>query len=54
MTKYARLAAAATLVLLPLVASAQTGCVHSPECPTAFLGLVGAGGATLYARWRAR
>ena len=33
---------------------AQTGCVHSPECPTAVLGAVGAAGAALYAKLRSR
>lgn len=33
---------------------AQGGCVNSPECPTAILGLVGAAGAALYVRLRSR
>ena len=40
------------LVCGPLLA--QGGCVNSPECPTAILGLVGAGGAALYVRLRSR
>ena len=42
------------LLLVPACASAQTGCIHSPECPTAILGVVGTAGAALYAKWRAR
>ncbi len=42
------------LLLLPACAGAQTGCIHSPECPTALLGLVGAAGAALYTKWRGR
>src|SRR5579875_2206212 len=33
------------LLLTPALAGAQTGCIHSPECPTALLGVVGAAGA---------
>lgn len=40
------------IFLVPFVAHAQSGCVDSPECPTAVLGLVGAAGAALYARFR--
>jgi XrtJ-associated TM-motif-TM protein len=43
-----------SLLLIPVLAHAQTGCVDSPECPTAVLGLVGAAGAALYARFRSR
>jgi XrtJ-associated TM-motif-TM protein len=43
-----------SLLLIPALAHAQTGCVDSPECPTAILGLVGAAGAALYARFRSR
>ena len=43
-----------SLFLLPALAHAQSGCVNSPECPTAVLGLVGAAGAALYARLRSR
>ena len=42
------------MLLAPLCAQAQNGCVHSPECPTALLGVVGAAGAALYARLRSR
>jgi hypothetical protein len=30
------------------------GCVDSPECPTALLGLIGAAGAAVYVRLRSR
>jgi len=43
-----------SLLLVPVLAHAQTGCIDSPECPTAVLGLVGAAGAALYARFRSR
>lgn len=43
-----------TLLLLPAVAGAQTGCIHSPECPTALLGVVAAAGAAFYAKVRGR
>jgi hypothetical protein len=43
-----------SLLLLPSLLQAQDGCVTSPECPTAVLGLVGAAAAALYARWRSR
>jgi XrtJ-associated TM-motif-TM protein len=43
-----------SLFLVPVLAHAQNGCVNSPECPTAILGLVGAAGAALYARLRSR
>ena len=42
------------LLLAPTLLQAQEGCIHSPECPTALLGVVGAAGAALYTRWRAR
>lgn len=43
----------ALLVLLPVVAHAQTGCLDSPENPTVVLGLVGsAAGALVYLRGR--
>jgi XrtJ-associated TM-motif-TM protein len=35
--------------LLPVVAHAQTGCLDSPENPTAILGLVGSAAAGLCA-----
>jgi XrtJ-associated TM-motif-TM protein len=42
---------AALLVLLPVVAHAQNGCLDSPENPTALLGLVGsAAGAGCWLR----
>jgi hypothetical protein len=43
-----------SLFLVPLLAHGQNGCINSPECPTAILGLVGAAGAVLYARLRGR
>ena len=48
-----RLAFLGSLFLVPALLHAQ-GCVDSPECPTAILGVVGAAGATLYVRWRSR
>jgi hypothetical protein len=42
------------VLLLPAVAAAQTGCVNSPECPTAVLGVVGAAAAMHYSRLRSR
>jgi hypothetical protein len=44
--------ALAFALCLCTAARAQDGCVHSPECPTAVLGLVGAAGAALYAKFR--
>jgi XrtJ-associated TM-motif-TM protein len=35
------------LVMMPVMAHAQTGCVDSPECPTALLGVVGCLGAAV-------
>ena len=49
-----RIAFVGTLLLVPVLAHAQSGCTDSPECPTAILGLVGAAGAALYARFRSR
>ncbi|WP_184253717.1 PExPT-CTERM protein [Granulicella mallensis] len=51
-----RFASFGLLFLLPAFAHAQGvgGCVDSPECPTAVLGLVGAAGAALYVRFRSR
>ena len=49
-----RFAFLGSLLLLPVIAHAQSGCVNSPECPTAVLGLVGAAGAALYARLRSK
>jgi XrtJ-associated TM-motif-TM protein len=45
-----------SLLLIPALLRAQGvgGCVDSPECPTAILGLVGAAGAALYVRFRSR
>ncbi len=55
MTKnLSRLTFLASLLLIPCMAHAQNGCIDSPECPTAVLGLVGAAGAALFARLRAR
>ncbi|HEY5381872.1 MAG TPA: PExPT-CTERM protein [Acidobacteriaceae bacterium] len=42
-----------SMLLVPLLARAA-GCVDSPECPTAILGVVGAAGAVLYVRLRSR
>ncbi len=42
------------LLLCVTSAHAQTGCIHSPECPTAVLGAVGAAGAAIYAKFRSR
>ena len=41
-------------LLAPMLAHAQSGCIHSPECPTAILGVVGTAGAALYAKLRSR
>lgn len=49
-----RVAVSGLLLLSPGCLHAQTGCIHSPECPTALLGVVGAAGAALYAKWRSR
>jgi XrtJ-associated TM-motif-TM protein len=45
---------AVSILLVPVFAHAQGGCIDSPECPTAVLGLVGAAGAALYVRLRSR
>jgi hypothetical protein len=42
-----------SVLFVPLLARAA-GCVDSPECPTAILGVVGAAGAVLYVRLRSR
>ncbi len=42
------------VLAVPVLAHAQIGCANSPECPTAVLGLAGAAGAYLYARFRSR
>jgi XrtJ-associated TM-motif-TM protein len=54
MKTVSKIAMIASLLSIPALAHAQTGCVDSPECPTAVLGLVGAAGAMLYARLRSR
>jgi XrtJ-associated TM-motif-TM protein len=54
MKSFARILFFGSLFLIPVLAHAQTGCIDSPECPTAVLGLVGAAGAALYARLRSR
>jgi XrtJ-associated TM-motif-TM protein len=55
MKTFLRFAFFGSLFLIPVLAHAQiNGCVDSPECPTAVLGLVGAAGAALYARLRSR
>lgn len=52
--KLSRLALLGSLFLIPVLAHAQNGCIDSPECPTAVLGIVGAAGAALFARFRSR
>jgi XrtJ-associated TM-motif-TM protein len=54
MKSLSRLTFLASILLIPCIAHAQGGCIDSPECPTAILGLVGAAGAALYARLRSR
>jgi XrtJ-associated TM-motif-TM protein len=54
MKNFLRFAFFGSIFLIPVLAHAQGGCIDSPECPTAVLGLVGAAGAGLYARLRAR
>lgn len=54
MKTFSRIAFIGSLFLIPVLAHAQTGCIDSPECPTAILGIVGAAGAALYTRLRAR
>jgi XrtJ-associated TM-motif-TM protein len=49
-----RIAFLGLLFAIPVLAHAQGGCLDSPECPTAVLGLVGAGAAALYTRLRSR
>ena len=49
-----RFALLGCFLMIPVLAHAQLGCTDSPECPTAVLGLVGAAGAALYARFRSR
>ena len=52
-----RIALIAGLFLLPALAHAQSGCVNSPECPTAILALAGTAGAglvSLYRSYRSR
>jgi hypothetical protein len=49
-----RIALLGSLFLVPALAHAQNGCVNSPECPTAVLGLIGAAGAALFTRFRSR
>lgn len=52
MKSISRIALFGSLFMIPVLAHAQSGCVNSPECPTAVLGLVGTVGAALYARFR--
>ena len=54
MKSISRIALFGSLFLIPALAHAQNGCVNSPECPTAILGLVGTVGAALYTRFRSR
>lgn len=49
-----RIAFLGSLFLIPVLAHAQNGCVNSPECPTAVLGLLGAAGAAVYSRFRSK
>lgn len=46
------------ILLVAVPAYAQTGCLDSPECPTAVLAAVGIAGSaaakTLLSRWRRR
>jgi XrtJ-associated TM-motif-TM protein len=54
---FMRFAFLSSIFLIPVLAHAQSGpsgCIDSPECPTAVLGIVGAAGAALYARLRSR
>jgi XrtJ-associated TM-motif-TM protein len=54
MKTFLRFAFFGSIFLVPVLAHAQGGCVDSPECPTAILGIVGAAGAALYARLRCK
>jgi len=54
MKTFSRIAFFGSMFLVPVLAHAQNGCVNSPECPTAVLGLVGAAGAALYTKFRSR
>lgn len=54
MKTFSRVVFFGSLFLIPALAYAQNGCINSPECPTAVLGLVGVAGAALYARLRSR
>ena len=54
MKTFPRLLLLGSLFLVCGPVFAQGGCVNSPECPTAILGLVGAAGAALYARLKSR
>jgi XrtJ-associated TM-motif-TM protein len=54
MKTFMRFAFLGSLFLIPVLAHGQSGCIDSPECPTAVLGLVGAAGAALYARLRSK
>ncbi len=47
-----RIALVAGLFLMPVLAHAQTGCVNSPELPTAALALVGTAGAGIVSLYR--
>jgi hypothetical protein len=54
MKTLSRIAFLGSVFLVPALLHAADGCVNSPECPTAILGVVGAAGAALYVRWRSR
>ena len=49
-----RYALLGSILVVPMLAHGQDGCVNSPECPTAILGVLGAAGAALYTRFRGR
>jgi len=48
------LLAAALLCVVTAHANAQTGCVNSPENPTAILAVVGSAGAVFFSRFTRR
>jgi XrtJ-associated TM-motif-TM protein len=54
MKNFLRFAFFGSLFLVPVLAHSQGGCIDSPECPTAILGIVGAAGAALYAKLRSK
>lgn len=54
MKTFLRSVALGSMFLIPVLAHAQNGCVNSPECPTAILGVIGTAAAALYTRFRSR